>query len=221
MHKVSFTLSKNSSQTVNRYANVVDVAGNAGISGVSTDPFDWGVPDLSFSSLSSAARPRSRRSAPTGASRRPTRGRGRSGRTRCGSAATSGWDASQQPDRPERARRVRLHRACTPRAAQRPRAATASTSPTSCSACRSRPACSTARATSTLRGRSMSLFVQDDWRKSVDADLQPGASLRAAVAVHREGRPDGEPRRGAGFHRRRRRSSPAEPGRTPARSRRR
>ena len=25
-----------------------------------------------------------------------------------------------------------------------------------------------------LRGKSMSLFVQDDWRKIVDADLQPG-----------------------------------------------
>ncbi len=53
MHTVSFTLSKNSSQTVNRYANVEDVAGNAGITGVATEPFDWGVPDLSFTSLSS------------------------------------------------------------------------------------------------------------------------------------------------------------------------
>jgi hypothetical protein len=53
MHTVSFTMSRNSSQSVNRYANVVDVAGDAGITGVSTEPFDWGVPDLSFSSLSS------------------------------------------------------------------------------------------------------------------------------------------------------------------------
>ena len=53
MHTVSFTMSRNTSQSVNRYANVVDVAAEAGITGVSTEPFDWGVPDLSFSSLSS------------------------------------------------------------------------------------------------------------------------------------------------------------------------
>jgi hypothetical protein len=53
MHTVSLTLSRSSAQTVNRYANVENVAGNAGINGVSEDPFDWGVPDLSFSSLSS------------------------------------------------------------------------------------------------------------------------------------------------------------------------
>ena len=63
-----------------------------------------------------------------------------------------------------------------------------------------------------LRGRSMSLFVQDDWRKSAGADLQPRAPLRAAVAVHRRERPDGQSRRDAGLHRRRRRCSPARPG---------
>jgi hypothetical protein len=53
LHNISFNLSRTSSSSINRYANVVDVAGGAGINGVSTDPFDWGVPDLSFSSLSS------------------------------------------------------------------------------------------------------------------------------------------------------------------------
>ena len=53
LHSMSLNISRTSSSSVNRYANVVDVAGDAGIKGVSTDPFDWGVPDLSFSSLSS------------------------------------------------------------------------------------------------------------------------------------------------------------------------
>lgn len=37
---------------VNQYANVLDVAREAGITGVATDPFDWGVPNLLFSSVS-------------------------------------------------------------------------------------------------------------------------------------------------------------------------
>jgi hypothetical protein len=53
LHNLSVNLSRTSSTTINQYANVQDVAGDAGITGVATDPFDWGVPDLSFSSLSS------------------------------------------------------------------------------------------------------------------------------------------------------------------------
>ena len=53
MHNVNVNVSRTTSSTVNRYANVEDVAGSAGITGVATDPFDWGVPDLSFSSFSS------------------------------------------------------------------------------------------------------------------------------------------------------------------------
>jgi hypothetical protein len=53
LHNLSVNLSRTSSSSVNHYANVLDVAGQAGIAGVATDPFDWGVPDLSFSSLSS------------------------------------------------------------------------------------------------------------------------------------------------------------------------
>jgi hypothetical protein len=43
----------NNSSTTNVYANVTNVAGAAGISGVSTDPFDWGIPALSFSGFNS------------------------------------------------------------------------------------------------------------------------------------------------------------------------
>ena len=53
MHNVNVNFSRTVSRSVNQYAFVEDVAGSAGITGVSTDPFDWGVPQLSFSSLSS------------------------------------------------------------------------------------------------------------------------------------------------------------------------
>ncbi len=43
----------NKTSTTNAYANVLNVAGQAGISGVSSDPFDWGLPSLSFSGFSS------------------------------------------------------------------------------------------------------------------------------------------------------------------------
>ena len=53
LHNVTVTYSRTSSRTINRYADVENVAADAGIQGVSTDPFDWGVPDLSFSTFSS------------------------------------------------------------------------------------------------------------------------------------------------------------------------
>jgi hypothetical protein len=40
------------SESTNLYAYQVDVAGEAGIAGVSTDPFSWGIPSLSFTSVS-------------------------------------------------------------------------------------------------------------------------------------------------------------------------
>lgn len=52
MHAVNVTVTRTTSANTNRYAYLEDVAGRAGITGVATDPFDWGVPSLSFSSLS-------------------------------------------------------------------------------------------------------------------------------------------------------------------------
>jgi trimeric autotransporter adhesin len=51
-HNITVNYSRTVSEGSNQYAFVDDVAGSAGIAGVSTDPFDWGVPQLSFSSLS-------------------------------------------------------------------------------------------------------------------------------------------------------------------------
>ena len=52
-HNLNVNYSRTVSRSVNQYAFLDDVAADAGITGVSTDPFDWGVPQLSFSSLSS------------------------------------------------------------------------------------------------------------------------------------------------------------------------
>ena len=52
-HTITANLSRTRSTTTNQYAFVENVAGNAGISGAATESFDWGVPTLSFASLSS------------------------------------------------------------------------------------------------------------------------------------------------------------------------
>ena len=50
---VNAQFNRNHATTSNLYAYTRDVAGEAGIVGVSEDPFSWGVPNLSFSSISS------------------------------------------------------------------------------------------------------------------------------------------------------------------------
>ena len=50
---VNVQFNRNHATTSNLYAYTRDVAGEAGIVGVSEDPFSWGVPNLSFSSISS------------------------------------------------------------------------------------------------------------------------------------------------------------------------
>ena len=50
-------LRASSASTNNHFAFIEDVAGNAGIAGVSTNPLTWGVPSLSFSTFSRSATP--------------------------------------------------------------------------------------------------------------------------------------------------------------------
>ncbi len=50
-HSLGVNLSRSTSSTVNRFSGVQDVAALAGITGASTDPFAWGVPTLSFASI--------------------------------------------------------------------------------------------------------------------------------------------------------------------------
>jgi hypothetical protein len=47
-----FTYNHNRVSTTNLYSGVIDVAGNAGITGISTDLFDWGLPGTSLTSFS-------------------------------------------------------------------------------------------------------------------------------------------------------------------------
>ena len=56
-----FNYNHNHVSTTNLYSNVLDVAGLAGIGGISTDPFDWGLPGISFTSFGGLSDPMPRR----------------------------------------------------------------------------------------------------------------------------------------------------------------
>src|SRR5207244_13543955 len=53
VHNITVTFSRTAARSLNHYAFTNNVGAAAGIAGISTDPFDWGVPSLSFSSVSS------------------------------------------------------------------------------------------------------------------------------------------------------------------------
>ena len=53
MHNLNGTFTRSTSGSQGKYAFLEDVAGDAGIQGIADDPFAWGVPTLSFSSLTS------------------------------------------------------------------------------------------------------------------------------------------------------------------------
>jgi hypothetical protein len=50
-HSLNFDFNRSNSQTLNAFAYLQNVAGDAGILGVSNLPFDWGVPNISFSTF--------------------------------------------------------------------------------------------------------------------------------------------------------------------------
>ena len=52
-HQVRFEFNRQQSETTNAFANAVNIAGAAGLLGIATDPFDWGAPNLSFSTFAS------------------------------------------------------------------------------------------------------------------------------------------------------------------------
>ncbi|HME13776.1 MAG TPA: TonB-dependent receptor [Candidatus Acidoferrum sp.] len=54
---VRVTYNHNHVSTTNLYSNIFDVAGDAGIGGISSAPFDWGLPGISFSSFSGLSDP--------------------------------------------------------------------------------------------------------------------------------------------------------------------
>jgi hypothetical protein len=52
-HSLRFGFNRQHAETQNLFGGVFDLAGAAGLLGVSPDPFDWGAPNLSFSALTS------------------------------------------------------------------------------------------------------------------------------------------------------------------------
>ena len=53
MHAFTATFNQTKSTTLDSFAFLQNVAGQAGIGGVATDPFDWGVPTLTFGTYTS------------------------------------------------------------------------------------------------------------------------------------------------------------------------
>jgi hypothetical protein len=52
-HSLRFGFNQQRAENTNLFANSLNLAANAGLLGVSTDPFDWGAPNLSFSHIAS------------------------------------------------------------------------------------------------------------------------------------------------------------------------
>jgi trimeric autotransporter adhesin len=51
VNTLSVTYNRSSSESTNLYAYNTNITGSAGINGVSSDPFDWGIPSLSFTTV--------------------------------------------------------------------------------------------------------------------------------------------------------------------------
>lgn len=60
-NNLRFTYNHNHVSTTNLFSTVTDVAGEAQIAGVSTNPFDWGIPGINFTSFSGLSDPTPRR----------------------------------------------------------------------------------------------------------------------------------------------------------------
>jgi Carboxypeptidase regulatory-like domain len=148
-----FTYNHNHVSTSNLYSNNIDVAGLAGIGGVSTDPFDFGLPGISFTT-------RLRGVSLIRRTPFPTRSLGIAGSTTGASAVTIAAFCKVSVRR--KTRKVRSsspawRRPRSRRGLQSLSAILATTSPIFCLACRNRRRCNPARILTTLR-RTRSIF---------------------------------------------------------------
>ena len=140
-----------------------NVAGNAGLLGVATDPFDWGAPNLSFSRFTSLRdinpSMRTDQTISVGDTMMKIRGK---------QTLRFGGDYPQhprrQPHRRQRARQLRLHRSLHRHRLRRLPARPAAAG----------DACSSAPAPSSFRSTSWDLFVQDDWRATDKLTVNAG-----------------------------------------------
>ncbi len=161
-----FTYNHNHVSTSNLYSNNIDVAGLAGIGGVSTDPFDFGIPGISFTTFGGLNDPTPRRELDQtytisdtlswyrgkhnwrfGGDYRRILQSFRSAKNAEGSFVFTGLETSAFAP-------GTTSRSATP----------ATTSPISFSACRSKRRCNPAPILTTSRANSFDLFAQDDWR---------------------------------------------------------
>lgn len=60
-NNLRFSYNHNHVSTTNLYSNILDVSGAAGITGISDAPFDWGLPQIDFTSFGGLANPTPRR----------------------------------------------------------------------------------------------------------------------------------------------------------------
>src|SRR4029077_7925960 len=60
-NNLRFNYNHNHVSTTNLYSGIENVAGNAGITGISSDPFDFGLPGLSFTNFGGLSDPTARR----------------------------------------------------------------------------------------------------------------------------------------------------------------
>jgi len=170
-HAINLNYSRTSSSTDNNFAFIEDVAGNAGIVGVSTDPLTWGVPALAFSTFSSV-----RDTTPS--TRKDTR-----------------WSLGYTLTKPFTRHTLRIggdyrQDLATNQAAQNAQGAFTFTGLYSSGSAQVRTGgydfadfllgmpqqakLNFSPGEVSLRGRSFSLFVQDDWRKAANLTLNLG-----------------------------------------------
>jgi len=162
-HSLRFGFNQQRAENTNLFANSLNLAANAGLLGVSTDPFDWGAPNLSFSHIASVrdTNPSTRTDRTVSAGDTITKIHGRA-------------DAAIRRRLPEHPRattaptRTRAAASCS-------RASTpATTSRTSCSGSRSRRGVQFNPNPVSFRSTSWDLFVQDDWRATDTVTVNAG-----------------------------------------------
>ena len=207
MHAFNAIVQPDDVDTLNDVRLREDVAGEAGITGVATDPFDWGVPTLTFGTFTSAARRRAVAAHRSHLAGRATPGRGRPARTPSGSAA-SYQQSGQRHASPTRTRAATSRSPgstppdglTTVRGSGQDFADFLLGLPQQATRQYSRVARQHQRSRSSIRGRQMSLFVQDDWRWKARWTINYGVQYRLHRAVHRNERPHGQPRRAPRLH---------------------
>ena len=213
---LTVTYNRNSSTSTNLYAYNTNVVGAAGIEGVSSDPFDWGIPGLSFTTVADLRdrTPSRRVDQRIQISNSTMRTLGPS----CGQVGRRvPLPAARQPVEQQPARKLRLHRSVHVGAGERPRRPRHRPRPRGFSA-RIRAAGVGAVRARRLEDAGPRLEPLPSGRLA--RARQPHAQLRAALrvrlAVLRGEQPPRQPRRELGLHRRRagrgrrdRRSSPA------------